>query len=177
MKINYKVLLSLVILICCIGGTTNAVERSKEIYPVPFYQFREIYPTSSPEVIIDANSKRPVPSKPKIRVPDSPVIAVPIVTKATTKVRNGVASYYCLSGISRCTVGHPSGMYAAIRKDLLFLRGRTIQVCKYHTTKCIFVKIIDCNCGPHANLIDLYSDAFKKLSLLSMGVVKVTIKW
>jgi hypothetical protein len=39
------------------------------------------------------------------------------------------------------------------------------------------VTLIDCNCGEHANLIDLYSDAFQRLAPLSRGVVKVTVSW
>lgn len=65
-------------------------------------------------------------------------------------------------------------MYAAIRRDLLSLRGKRVQVCT--ARKCITVTIIDCNCGPHANLIDLYSDAFRALAPLSAGRIKVTVK-
>lgn len=88
---------------------------------------------------------------------------------------SGVASWYCLAGVSRCTYTHSGGMYAAIRKDLLFLRGKTIGVCT--NDNCIRVTVIDCNCGVNANLIDLYSDAFRQLAPLSQGRVKVYITW
>jgi hypothetical protein len=39
------------------------------------------------------------------------------------------------------------------------------------------VTIIDCNCGPHANLIDLYRDAFSRLADPSRGVLTVTVTW
>ncbi len=65
-------------------------------------------------------------------------------------------------------------MFAAIRKDLLHLRGEQVTVCS--SSKCIEVTIIDCNCGPNANLIDLYADAFRKLAPLSRGTVSVTVR-
>ena len=37
--------------------------------------------------------------------------------------------------------------------------------------------IIDCNCGPHANLIDLYADAFSRLAPLSRGRIDVMLEW
>lgn len=43
------------------------------------------------------------------------------------------------------------------------------------SSKCIEVTIIDCNCGPNANLIDLYSDAFRQLAPLSRGALSVTV--
>ena len=39
------------------------------------------------------------------------------------------------------------------------------------------VTIIDCNCGPGANLIDLYADAFQRLAPLSRGRIPVTLAW
>ena len=90
----------------------------------------------------------------------------------------GIASWYCRPGVSRCTRGHPDGLYAAIRRDLLTLRGARVTVCRTDLPSvCVVVTIIDCNCGPNANLIDLYSDAFRELAPLSRGVVKVTVHW
>jgi hypothetical protein len=74
-------------------------------------------------------------------------------------------------------VGHPGGLYAAIRRDLLFLRGRQVSVCVAGTSRCVSVTIIDCNCGAHANLIDMYSDAFRHLAPLSQGAVSVVLRW
>lgn len=39
------------------------------------------------------------------------------------------------------------------------MRGKKVAVCRNRTV-CVTVTIIDCNCGPNANLIDLYADAF-----------------
>jgi hypothetical protein len=41
----------------------------------------------------------------------------------------------------------------------------------------VTVTIIDCNCGSHANLIDLYSTAFERLAPLSRGRISVTLEW
>jgi len=117
-------------------------------------------------------------------IPDFPTPS-PTQKPATKKVNRlgnylvGTASWYCdpPQGYYRCTIGHRSGYYAAIRKDLLELKGRTILVCR--GTKCIPVKIIDCNCAKGANLIDLYADAFRALNdgSTSRGTMTVTIKW
>jgi len=88
----------------------------------------------------------------------------------------GQASWYC-GPSSRCTRGFAGGLYAAIRRDLLArARNHHVRVCSL-AGRCVTVTIIDCNCGPNANLIDLYSDAFQRLAPLSRGVVKVTVSW
>jgi len=123
----------------------------------------------------------PVKPKPKISLPHNPPVIIsnkiqqPKPQKLNSRHITGIASFYCsLLYHSRCTRGYSGGYYAAIRKDLLYLRGKIIKVC---ASNCIHVKIIDCNCGPNANLIDLYSDAFNDLAPLSRGKVKVTISW
>lgn len=122
---------------------------------------------------------RPVPKIPKpdvivkVKPTPKPVINQPKNTTTGNSLR-GTASWYCLSGVSRCTVGYPGGYYAAIRRDLLELRGDTVLVC---ASRCVRVKIIDCNCGPDANLIDLYWDAFNAIGNPSLGRMKVTISW
>lgn len=62
--------------------------------------------------------------------------------------------------------------YAAIREDLLYLRGKRVLVC---ASKCVAVTIIDCNCGRDANLIDLYADAFAAISDIGRGRINVTV--
>ncbi len=42
---------------------------------------------------------------------------------------------------------------------------------------CVVVKLIDwCACGG-SHLIDLYSDAFRRLAPLSSGALHVTVSW
>jgi hypothetical protein len=84
------------------------------------------------------------------------------------------ATYYCLTGISRCTRNHPGGYYAAISPDLSFLRGKTITVS--YEGRSVRVTVIDCDCQAH-HAIDLYSDAFRVLAPLSRGVLSVTIRY
>lgn len=103
--------------------------------------------------------------KPKVRQPAPLGLPVPVA-----------ATWYCLAGVSRCTVGHPDvggdQLYAAISPDLSYMRGRLVQVCR--AGSCIRVRVIDCNCqAVHA--IDLYSDAFKHLAPLSAGRIWVTL--
>ena len=85
---------------------------------------------------------------------------------------SGHATWYCGNG-SRCTRGHPGGLYAAIRRDLLYLRGQRVTVVS--GSRRVTVTIIDCNCGPNANIIDLYTDAFDDLAPLSRGRIPVTL--
>lgn len=92
---------------------------------------------------------------------------------------SGSGTWYCRPGVSRCTRGYPGGMFAAVRRDLLYLRGTRVAACVPNSStapaRCVIVKVIDCNCGPAAGPIDLYSDAFQMLAPLSRGRIKVTI--
>lgn len=121
-----------------------------------------------PVIVRPSAGERPVP---KIVQPTP--ITVEVERKQSSTKLTGEATWYC-HGASRCTIGYPGGYYAAIRKDLLELRGSKVLVC---AKKCVVVKIIDCNCGKHANLIDLYWDAFNAISDPSLGRIKVTVSW
>lgn len=149
----------------------------KKIEPVPSYEF---VPVPFSAKVIDGH--RPI-AKPTTKPSVVKKVAPKPKPVVTTKTRQGTAkggilasgqaSWYCRSGVSICTRGHPGGLYAAIRRDLLYLRGRSISVCT--SSKCIRVTVIDCNCGTHANLIDLYSDAYRRLAPLSSGRINVRI--
>jgi len=100
----------------------------------------------------------------------------PVASLETSHSVEGTASWYCSPGRSRCSVGRTGGLYAAISRDLLWLRGRAISVCS--GASCVVVTVIDCNCGPGVTkAVDLYADAFKVLAPLSAGRLKVTIRW
>jgi hypothetical protein len=89
----------------------------------------------------------------------------------------GRASWYCLPGTSACQFQHSGGMYAAAGGEIRIgnWRGRTVSVCG--NGRCISVKLIDwCACGG-PRIIDLYSDAFKRLAPLNSGVINVTVSW
>jgi len=87
----------------------------------------------------------------------------------------GMASWYCLRGISICPYSHSSGMYAAAGPALRVgdWRGRVIQVC---TSRCINVTLVDWCACPN-RVIDLFGDAFRRLAPLSTGIVPVTVRW
>jgi rare lipoprotein A (peptidoglycan hydrolase) len=68
-------------------------------------------------------------------------------------------------------------MYAAAGSELRVgaWRGRLVRVCS--SGRCVSVRLIDwCACGG-ARIIDLYSDAFRRLAPLNAGVVRVTVSW
>lgn len=91
----------------------------------------------------------------------------------------GTATYYCNKDatrgpLSRCTRGHPDGLYAAISPDLAFLTGKTVRVS--YGASYVDVVIIDCNCRATRS-IDLYADAFVRLAPLTLGRLHVTLSW
>jgi rare lipoprotein A (peptidoglycan hydrolase) len=122
------------------------------------------------------------------QVPASrPTVSLPSTVKSSVKkaptpkltghrVRGG-ASWYCQTGVSACHRDYPGGMYAAAGAALRVgsWRGRQVRVCA--GTDCIWVRLIDwCACG-NGHIIDLYSDAFRRLAPLNTGVVRVTVSW
>lgn len=152
-----KLLLAVILLLLFSTQQSYSIQP-RQFEPVPKQLFRSVV----------LPSETSVPQEPSLK----PNLPEPKPTFRT--ILSGQATWYCKRGVSRCTRGYPSGYYAAIRKDLLALRGKTVLVC---AKKCIRVKIIDCNCGPHANLIDLYWDAFNAISDPSLGRIRVTVKW
>ena len=86
----------------------------------------------------------------------------------------GTATWYCGS---RCTRGHPGGLYAAAGSELRVgdWRGRRVRVTA--GGRSVVVTLIDtCACRGE-RVIDLYGDAFRRLAPLSRGVVRVTVSW
>ena len=104
-------------------------------------------------------------------------LRVPPHPKLTGHRVSGSASWYCLTGVSACHQSYPGGMYAAAGPELRVgaWRGRQVRVCA--GTDCIWVRLIDwCACGG-SHVIDLYSDAFKRLGPLNAGTLRVTVSW
>jgi len=169
------------ILVLLVAGTS--LSRAPSVAkPIPQELFSPVI-LLPPKIVDNFPSATKAPrTKPKVNKPN-PVV----VPKETPKPQppqqvftgntiSGIASWYCHTGVSRCTIGHPGGYYAAIRRDLLELRGKRVLVCA-GKGNCVRVTIIDCNCGENANLIDLYWDAFNAISDPSLGRIKVTLKW
>jgi hypothetical protein len=97
--------------------------------------------------------------------------------KLTGHRATGTATWYCKAGVSVCHHSYPGGMYAAAGPELRVgaWRGRAVRVCG--SGSCIQVRLIDwCACGGN-HIIDLYSDAFRRLAPLSAGGIRVTVSW
>ena len=98
------------------------------------------------------------------------------MARITHRVR-GVATWYCKTGVSSCHYAHSGGMYAAAGAEIRKgdWRGRRVQVCSGGA--CIRVTLIDwCACAG-SRIIDLYSDAYRRLDALSSGTIRVTVGW
>jgi rare lipoprotein A (peptidoglycan hydrolase) len=140
----------------------------------------EVKPTPTP-------TPRPTPTpKPTVRTPRPAAPVSQLVRRAprtapaprrTGHSVSGPASWYCKTGTSACTHGYPGGMYAAAGPALRVgaWRGRVVQVCG--AGGCISVRLIDwCGC-PNGRVMDLYSDAYRRLSPLSTGTQRVRVSW
>jgi rare lipoprotein A (peptidoglycan hydrolase) len=104
-------------------------------------------------------------------------VTVPSHPKLTGHHVAGSATWYCQTGVSACHHSYPGGMYAAAGPELRVgsWRGRQVRVCA--GGECIWVRLIDwCACGG-SHVIDLYSDAFRRLAPLNAGALRVTVSW
>ena len=89
---------------------------------------------------------------------------------------NGRAAWYCQNG-SGCPAGYSGGLFAAAGEALRVgnWRGRTVSVCG--AGNCVNVTLVDwCACGG-SRVIDLFSDAYRRLAPLSSGTVAVRVTW
>jgi hypothetical protein len=146
---------------------TTVVDRAIPLGPDEAPRAESPTPTPTPS---PTASPRPKPRTTPRPQPE------PVVSLETSHSVDGTATWYCLAGRSRCSVGRTGGLYAAISPDLDFLRGRAISVCS--GASCVIVTVRDCNCGPGVTkAVDLYADAFRVLAPLSAGRLKVTIRW
>jgi hypothetical protein len=168
-----KLLALLLAVICAVllGGQVGGKVPST-IEPVPPSEF-------TPYVLRSDPPQSPTPARfgPRRAEPHETEHPVVSPTSRPRPSLAGEASWYCLAGVSRCTVGHPSGLYAAIRRDLLEHRGDRARVCLADGSRCVDVTVIDCLCSGGPGVIDLYADAFRQLAPLSAGRVKVAITW
>ena len=88
----------------------------------------------------------------------------------------GRAAWYCQNG-SGCPAGYSGGLYAAAGPALRVgdWRGRTVSVCG--AGNCVNVTLVDwCACGG-SRVIDLFSDAYRRVAPLSSGTVAVRVSW
>jgi hypothetical protein len=144
-----------------------------------------VRPTAPPPAIGDFGdpersfAARPQPAydlAPRVVPIATPRPLAPAVAGSGSSVR-GSASWYCLAGSSPCHNAYAGGMYAAAGPALRVgdWRGRAVRVCG--SGSCVNVRLIDwCQCYG-SRVIDLYSDAFRRLAPLSQGTVSVTVSW
>ncbi len=118
----------------------------------------------------------PLTVAPKVIAARTPRPAPQVASGGSTGA-SGKATWYCKPGVSVCHRAYPGGMYAAAGPRLRVgkWRGRVVQVCGGGT--CISVKLIDWCACPGARVIDLYSDAFRRLAPLNKGTIDVTVSW
>lgn len=129
--------------------------------------------TEAPRIADYPTATRSFGGRPTPSLPGRPVVVI----KTPTNVTSGRASWYCMAGVSSCHNAYPAGMYAAAGAALRVgdWRGRTVQVCS--DGRCIMVTLIDwCACGG-GRIIDLYSDAYRRLAPLSTGTQAVRVGW
>lgn len=131
-----------------------------------------------PGIGVEGRAPEP-PERPRVGVPDSPVIVVKAVQPANQRQSGamvGRASWYCGAG-SPCTAGYPSGLYAAAGPALRvgLWRGRKVAV--EAQGRRVVVTLIDWCACPGGRVIDLYRDSFSRLADPSVGVVEVTVSW
>ena len=140
-------------------------------------------PTTIPDFPEPRRSTAPRPNAslaPAHRVVVQPRVVLPRVPTPSvgrSHQVSGRATWYCRPGISACTSGHSGGLYAAAGSELRIgnWRGRYVRVCS--GGRCVVVRLIDtCACGG-SRVIDLYSDAFRRLGPLSQGGLSVTVSW
>jgi hypothetical protein len=130
--------------------------------PVPIGDFqepdREVGSRATPNQPVRVDSIVKPPPKPK-------------------HVRRGTATWYCRPGISECHYGYSGGLYAAAGSELRVgdWRGRTVLACA--GGRCVRVKLIDWCACEGARVIDLYSDAYRRLAPLSTGTVRIAVYW
>lgn len=128
--------------------------------------------TQSPRPSAARSTPRPRPTASPTRRPVSVAPRGAIV---------GLATWYCLAGVSRCMAAHPGGLYAAAGPALRAVlgpdwRGRVVTV--WMNGRHVTVTLAD-SCGVGCqSLIDLYADAMVVIDpgyrINGGGTVKVT---
>jgi hypothetical protein len=144
----------------------DASMLSRVVAGVPVAPVRVVRPRPKPKPVVVTRTAAALKPAPK-----------PVTSVGSGHRVSGIATWFCLPGVSACTSGYQGGMYAAAGSEIRIgnWRGRTVKVCG--NGKCIFVKLIDwCGC-PGSRIIDLYHDAFSGLASPSRGGISVTVSW
>jgi len=152
-------------------GPSTAVVKRPAATPGPISDYAQEEPSFGP---------RPTPRQANQARAVSKVLPKPkaqLKASSTGRRARGSATWYCKTGVSACHHSYPGGLYAAAGAPLRVgaWRGRVVRVCR--SGSCVNVRLVDwCACGG-SHIIDLYSDAFRRLAPLSAGAVRVTVSW
>ena len=107
-------------------------------------------------------------------------IALALPGLAVGREQYGLATWYCLPGVSRCTAGWDADDMAAAVLPGTYPTGAILLVCtQTGASHCIRVKAVDCLCAHAAGVvIDLYASQFARLEPLSRGELRVSVtRW
>jgi hypothetical protein len=144
-------------------NAASAAADAANLEPIPDFEMpRRSFaprPATQPQT-----SARAIPKVPPLRL--------------TGHHASGPATWYCQAGVSACYSDYPGGLYAAAGPGLRVgdWRGRRVQVCG--GGNCVVVTLVDwCACAGGGRLIDLYSDAYRRLAPLSTGTLRVKVSW
>ena len=116
---------------------------------------------------------RPAPAQPTV----AKSIAKPQGIRLTGHHASGTATWYCKTGVERLPPRLPRWPVPAAGARSASATGAAdaSQVCG--GGRCVIVTLIDwCACG-NGHIIDLYSDAFQRLTPLSSGGLRVKVSW
>lgn len=140
--------------------------------------------TMPPVGDLDARSSVSAPRTGEVEPPQTteapaPTVAVshppqptPVSRDVSAAMSGIIATWYCLPGRSRCTVGYPASCLCAAASRDLHLRGKRITVT--YRGRSVTVKVIDCLCS-RAGGLDLYASAWVRLAPLGLG--EITVAW
>jgi hypothetical protein len=199
------VLLSLLLLVSTLSITSAQSRQPSPSSPPPVFRSLPVVPRSLPGGprslpggplvvpviregigLTDPPGRRPDrpgvkpvrPSVTRIRqVPRHPSESSPVKRSPGVAWRvAGVASWYCLAGVSACHHSYMGGLYAAAGPALRVGSWRNRSVVVSLGGRSVRVRLVDW-CACPRRVIDLYADAFRRLAPLSSGVIRVRVSW
>lgn len=161
--------------------TTSTVAEPPEPYtPLPSSAFSEVHgsapgiPDVRPSRVFRMRELtfRPTPTPPVHAITQEPILAHQL---------KGIATWYCLLGVSPCQAAHQRGRFAAAGPALRLAlgpswRGRVVAVSVPGESP-IFVTLTDWCACPSGHTIDLYAEVFSLFKPLSEGTTDVTVSW
>jgi hypothetical protein len=186
-----RVVVALLILSSSIVGLSVAkspthVTKISSLAFRPVENSEIVRPLEAPVSVLPPKRPKAVVILPPKPTPTPTATPRPKITGQVTGRRvilRGQATWFCLAGVSSCHKYYPDHIgkldyYAAAGSELRHVlgpkwRNKYVYVTYNHTT--VKVKLVDWCLCKGARVIDLYSDAFRKLAPLGKGVISVKI--